>query len=551
MTWNIGDILTAIAPRLGDEPALIHHTVPQADPAHATPSGEGGARIVSWKDLDRRANALARTLIEKGARPDDKVAIYSYNRCEWLEAVVACFKARLVPVNVNYRYRDEELLYLLDNSDSVAVIFEGGFSENVERLAAQLPALRTLIRIEDGGPACKGALDYDEIVAGDGSPVEVERSPDDLLLLYTGGTTGMPKGVMWRQEDLFRTLGGGGDAVSGGSRPETLEEHLANVVAGAQKQRLLPACPLMHGTGLFTAINALANGGSVVTVDSKKLDAHALWSAVEGQGVNAIAIVGDVFARPMVKALEEKKYVLDSLRLIVSSGVMWSLELKKALLEHHPFMLLFDSLGSSEATGLGASVMGVGLEMQTASFKVGDRVKVLTDDGREVEPGSGESGMVARSGPIPVGYYKDPVKSAATFRTVNGVRYSVPGDFAMVEADGTMKLLGRGSVCINTGGEKVFPEEVEEVLKRHPAVEDAATVGLPDPQWGQAIHSLVVLRSGHDASEGVLREHVREHLAAYKIPKRIFAVETLGRSPAGKMDYKGVTARASELAVQS
>jgi len=543
MNWNIGDILSAIGPELGEEAALIH-------------SGPGTAsRIITWGELDRRTNALARYLVDAGAKPDDKVAIYSYNRPEWLEAVVACFKARLVPVNVNYRYRDEELLHLLDNSDSVAVIFEGSFSDNVERLAASLPGLRTLIRIDDGGPACRGAAEYDAVVAGPSEPLDIERSPYDLLLIYTGGTTGMPKGVMWSQEALFRTLGGGGDALGTSPRPANMQEHVANVKAGTQKQRLLPACPVMHGTGLFTAINALLNGGSVVTVDSHKLDAHALWSAVEQHGVNVIAIVGDVFARPMVEALAAKKYTLDSLRLIISSGVMWSLETKRALLEHHPFMMLFDSLGSSEATGLGASIMGAGMEMQTASFKVGDRVKVLTDAGREVQPGSGEQGLVARSGPIPVGYYKDPEKTAKTFRTVDGVRYSMPGDFAIVEADGTMKLLGRGSACINTGGEKVFPEEVEEVLKRHPAVEDAATVGLPDPQWGQAIHSLVVLRPGQSAAEASLRDHVREHLAAYKVPKRIFAVESLGRSPSGKMDYKGVTAvaisRATELAVPS
>jgi acyl-CoA synthetase (AMP-forming)/AMP-acid ligase II len=536
MNWNLADLFTAIAPVLADEPALIH-------------SGPGTeTRIVSWRDFDRRTSALARLLVERGARPDDKVAIYSYNRPEWMEAVAACFKARLVPVNVNYRYRDEELHYLLENSDSVAVIFEGGFSDSVARLAADQPRLKTLVRIEDGGPACAGALDYDTVVNGDATPLDLVHSPDDLLLIYTGGTTGMPKGVMWRQEDLFRTLGGGGDAMGMSQRPETMDEHVANVKAGAQRQRLLPACPLMHGTGLFTAINALMNGGSVVTVDSKKLDAHALWSAVEQHGVNAIAIVGDVFGRPMAKALAEKKYDLDSLRLIISSGVMWSLEVKRALLEHHPFMMLFDSLGSSEATGLGASIMGAGMEAQTASFKVGDRVKVLTDDGREVVPGSGEQGMVARSGPIPVGYYKDPEKTAKTFRTVAGVRYSIPGDFATVEADGTLKLLGRGSACINTGGEKVFPEEVEEVLKRHPAVEDASTVGLPDPQWGQAIHSLVVLRPGQEASEEQLREHVREHLAAYKVPKRIFLSDTLGRSPSGKMDYKGVTRRVTEMA---
>ncbi len=534
-SWNIGDILDAIGPVLGDEPALLHS------------STGGDARILSWSDVDRRTNALARAFVDGGAKPGDKVAIYSYNRPEWLEAVAACFKARLVPVNVNYRYRDEELLYLLDNSDAVVLLFEGVFAENAARLAARLPALRMLVRLEDGGPACDGALDYDALVAGPCEPLEIERSPDDLLLLYTGGTTGMPKGVMWRQEDMFRTLGGGADPLSAAGRPATLAAHVANVQAGTNKQRLLPACPVMHGTGLFTAINALMNGGSVVTVDSRAFRAHALWSAVERHEVSAIAIVGDVFARPMVQALDEKAYDLSSLRLIISSGVMWSIELKKALLAHHPQMLLFDSLGSSEATGLGASVMGVGIEVETASFKVGDRVKVITEDGREVVPGSGERGLVARSGPIPVGYYKDPEKTAKTFRTIGGVRYSMPGDFATVETDGTLRLLGRGSACINTGGEKVFPEEVEEVLKRHPDVEDAATVGLSDPHWGQAIHSLVVLRPGGSAGEAELRDHVREHLAAYKVPRRVFTVDSLGRSPSGKMDYKGVTARMHEL----
>src|SRR6185369_704110 len=420
-------------PVLGEEPALVHS------------SADGSARILSWREVDRRTNALARAFVDGGAKPGDKVAIYAYNRPEWLEAVAACFKARLVPVNVNYRYRDEELLYLLDNSDAVVLVFEGIFAENAARLAARLPALRMLVRLEDGGAACEGALDYDALVAGPSDPLEIERSPDDLLLLYTGGTTGMPKGVMWRQEDVFRTLGGGADPLSAAGRPATLAEHVANVIAGTNKQRLLPACPVMHGTGLFTAINALMNGGSVVTVDSRTFRAHALWSAVERHEVSAIAIVGDVFARPMVQALDEKAYDLSSLRLIISSGVMWSIELKKALLAHHPQMLLFDSLGSSEATGLGASVMGVGIEVETASFKVGDRVKVITEDGREVAPGSGERGLVARSGPIPVGYYKDPEKTAKTFRTIGGVRYSMPGDFATVETDGTLRLLGRGS----------------------------------------------------------------------------------------------------------
>jgi acyl-CoA synthetase (AMP-forming)/AMP-acid ligase II len=532
--WNIGDILTAIGPSLGDEPALVH----------AAPSG---SRVVSWEDFDRRTNALARGLLAGGAATGDKVAIYAHNTPEWMETVVACFKARLVPVNVNYRYRDEELLYLLDNCDAVAVVFGREFSASVSRLAPRLPGLRLLVELGGDADSTAKAVAYESLASGNAAPLDIERSPDDLILLYTGGTTGMPKGVMWRQEDLFRTLGGG-DPLGMGPRPASLEEHVTNVRAGAQRQRLLPACPLMHGTGLFTAINALMNGGSVVTVGTPGLDAHALWSAVQEHEVQAMAIVGDVFARPMVQALREKDYRLDSLRLIVSSGVMWSLELKKELLERHAGMILFDSLGSSEATGLGASIMMAGMEMQTASFKVGDRVKVFTEDGREVEAGSGERGMVARCGPIPLGYYKDAEKSARTFPTIGGVRWSMPGDFATVEADGTLRLLGRGSVCINTGGEKVFPEEVEEVLKRHPAVEDAAVVGLADPKWGQAIHALVVPRSGANADEASLREHVREHLAGYKVPRRVFAVESLGRSPSGKMDYKGVTARCTELA---
>ncbi|MBI5504700.1 MAG: acyl-CoA synthetase [Deltaproteobacteria bacterium] len=530
MSWNIGDIFAALGPVLGEEPALIH-------------GSSTDARVVTWAELDRRSNALANALVAGGARPDDKVAIYSYNRPEWMETVVACFKARLVPVNVNYRYRDDELEYLLDNCDAAALVFEGCFADNVARLAPRLAGLRQLIQLDDGSPRLAGSLDYEELVSGPSAPLDIERSPDDLLLLYTGGTTGMPKGVMWRQEDVWHTLGAGGDPLTGQGRPADVPEHVAKVVVGDQRQRLLPACPLMHGTGFFTAVSVLMNGGAIVTTESRKLDTHLLWSAVQARAVTSISIVGDVFARPMVAALRERSYDLSSLRLIISSGVMWSIELKRALLDFHPNMILFDSLGSSEATGLGASIMVAGMEMPTASFKVGDRVKVFTEDGREVAAGSGERGLVARSGPIPLGYYKDPDKSARTFPTIGGVRWSMPGDFATVESDGTLRLLGRGSVCINTGGEKVFPEEVEEVLKRHPMVEDAAVVGLADEKWGQAIHAMVVLREGGAVAEEELRDHVRGLLAGYKVPKRIFAAESLGRSPSGKMDYKSTTAR--------
>ena len=532
MEWNIADILEALATVRGDAPALLH-----------------GARSISWNEFDRRTNALAHRLRAAGARPDDKLAIYAYNRPEWMEAVAAAFKARMVPVNINYRYREEELAYIFDNSDSVAVVFEGAFGERVDTLRGRLPKLSTFIQIDDGEPRQDWAEDYEGIAAGDPTPVDMGRSGDDLLFIYTGGTTGMTKGVMWRQEDVWFSLGGGGDLLTGAGKPESLAEHVGRCAGGGV--RLIPCCPLMHGTGLLTAINALTMGGTLVTLPSRKFDAAELWREVQSKQVNALSIVGDVFARPMIAELERGDYDLSSLAMIVSSGIMFSPECKRALVDKHPGMMIIDSYGSSEATGLGTSVTSASGETKAAKFEVGNRVKVFTDDGREVTPGSGERGRVGRAGYIPIGYYKDPEKTAETFITYQGVRYAVPGDYATVEADGTLTLLGRGSVCINSGGEKIFPEEVEEVLKRHPDIEDAAVVGLPDPRWGQAITALVTIREGRRLDEDATRDFVRGVLAGYKVPKRIFIVEDLGRSPSGKMDYKGVTAKAAHLAAGS
>jgi fatty-acyl-CoA synthase len=298
----------------------------------------------------------------------------------------------------------------------------------------------------------------------------------------------------------------------------------------------------MHGTGLFTAIGAIVGGGSVVTLPSLRFDPHELWQAVARHRVQSIAIVGDAFAKPMLRALDEKpgEYDLSSLALIVSSGVMWSPEVKQGLLRHHPNLLLVDSFGSSEAVGFGSSVTTARSTAKPARFQIGERVKVFTEDGREVVPGSGEPGFVARAGPIPVGYYKDPEKSAKTFRTVAGVRYSIPGDWCTVDADGTIQLLGRGSVCINTAGEKVYPEEVEEALKTHPAVYDALVVGVPDEKWGQAVTGVVELHAGAGFDEEDLRAHVRARLAGYKCPKRVLRVDSLGRAANGKADYKRI-----------
>jgi fatty-acyl-CoA synthase len=531
MGWNLADVWETAARTLPDEPALIH-----------------GDRTVTWREFDADACSLARFLIGRGAKPDDKLAIYTYSRPEYLVAVFAAFKARLVPVNVNYRYRQEELLYLFDNSDAVAVVFEGTFAENLAPLRGQLPKLKSYIQVDDGTPRAEWGTPYEEVLDTASNALAIERSGDDLLFIYTGGTTGMPKGVMWRQEDLWTTLGGGGDPITGDGKPGSLPEHAENVRNGVNRLRLLPASPLMHGTGLFTAISSLMHGGSIVTLAGRKFDAHELWQAVQDKQVNVIAIVGDVFARPMAEALDEKSYDLSSLRMIISSGVMFSPEIKQRLFAHHGGMLIVDSLGASEATGIGVSISSAGGAGDRASFKIGNRVKVFADDGKEVAPGSGERGRVGRAGPIPVGYYKDPVKSAQTFPTIGGVRYSMPGDYATVAEDGTIVLLGRGSVCINTGGEKVFPEEVEEVIKRHPKVRDAAVVGLPDEKWGQAVTAIVECAGGEQIDEEEIRSLVRDTLAGYKVPKRVFSVPTLGRSPAGKMDYKAVTETARRLA---
>jgi acyl-CoA synthetase (AMP-forming)/AMP-acid ligase II len=369
------------------------------------------------------------------------------------------------------------------------------------------------------------------------------RSGDHLYLLYTGGTTGMPKGVMWRQDDLVMVMA----AQLGGGLPEMPDLEAVRALRAQPGPVLLPACPLMHGTGALTAMGALVQGGCVALLDERAFDAVELLDVVERERVNALAIVGDAFAKPILRALDANpgRWDLSSLIGITSSGVMWSEETKAGLLRHHPAMLLLDAFSSSEALGMGVSITGGEAAAKTATFQLGPDAVVVTDDGRLIEPGSDEIGMVGVGGRVPLGYYKDEEKSAATFRVIDGRRYSIPGDYATVEADGTIHLLGRGSVCINTGGEKVFPEEVEEVLKRHPSVLDAVVVGVPDERWGEAITALVEPAPGETVDEAELLGLVKSSLAPFKAPKRVLAVESIGRAPNGKVDYK----RSREIAV--
>lgn len=536
MAWNFGDLLDAVAPAIpGDKPALIHV------------DKSGKAATTTWREFHARSNNLARQLLERGAKPGDKVAFYMRNRAEYTELLAACFKARLVHVNVNYRYQPDELHYIFDNSDAQTIIYGDEFAPQMKELKSRLGKVGTFLEVTDGKPNNDFADRYEDLTQeGNGGDLGIERSGDDLLFLYTGGTTGMPKGVMWPADDLREAQLAALRAL--GEVPETLEAHAAAIKEmGPLAGPMIPACPMMHGTGLFTAIGNIVNGGCIVTLDNEHLDPHAIWKAASDFGVEQIAIVGDAFAKPMLRALDEKPgaYDLSKLVSIISSGVMWSTEVKKGLLKHlSQEAMLVDSFGSSEGIGFGTSIMTQEGEIKTAKFQIGGRCKVFDENDNEVAPGSGKSGIIAIGQPIPLGYYKDEKKTAETFRVINGERYSMPGDWCTVEADGTLTLLGRGSVCINTGGEKVYPEEVEEALKTHPAVEDALVVGLPDEKWGQAVTGIVKL--GTAADEKALIDHVKAHLAHYKAPKRVLVADNVFRAPNGKADYKGATSFAKQ-----
>jgi fatty-acyl-CoA synthase len=526
MDWHFADVFEAIADVIPDRTVLIQ-----------------GDRRVTWHEFDDRAARLAAAFTAAGLQPDSKVASYLYNSNEYSEGVYATFKMRGVQVNVNYRYLEDELVYLLDNSDAEALLFHGSLGERVAKVRDRAPAVKLWIQVDDGSPRQEFAAQYEDLIAQHEPMPRIDRGGEDLYLLYTGGTTGMPKGVMWRNDDLFIVLAEAAYMLVGFPMPAnaTGAADIARQIVESGVERVhLPASPLMHGTGAFSSFQALALGGAICTLVGRHFDPDELWQTVQRERVTQMAIVGDAFAKPMLRALEAAEargepYDLSSLQLIISSGVMWSAEVKHGLMQRGSFICL-DSLGSSEGVGFAGSISAPGAEQKTARFTIGAHTKVFTDDGREVEPGSGEVGRLAVGGNIPVGYYKDPKKSDTTFITINGTRWSVPGDFASVEADGTINLLGRGSVVINSGGEKIFPEEVEEAVKLHPAVADCLVVGVPDERFGEAVTAVVELHDGADATDEELGAAL-ESLARYKRPRAVVFVDRVERGPNGKADY--------------
>ena len=501
-----------------------------------------GDEQITYAGLEEKANRLAHYLISRGVKKDDKVGLYCRNRIEIVIAMLGIVKAGAILVNVNYRYVEAELRYLFDNSDMVAVVHERQYSERVANVLPDVPNVKTVLVIDDGSavPAQTyhnyGGVEFYEAVA-EGSPERDfgTRSADDISLLYTGGTTGFPKGVMWRHEDIYRVLLGGTDFATGEFVADEYD-HAKQAAAGPPMIRY-PIPPMIHGATQSATWMALFTGGTVLL--SPEFDADAVWRAIEEHKVNLLFFTGDAMARPLLDALEGSERDLSSLFLLSSTAALFSPSLKERFLELLPNRVITDSIGSSETGFGGTSVVAKGQSGGGGPrVTIDKRTAVLDDDGNEVVPGSGVRGILAKRGNIPVGYFKDEKKTAETFRTINGVRYAIPGDYAQVESDGTVTLLGRGSVSINSGGEKIYPEEVEGALKGHPDVFDALVVGVPDPRFGQHVAAVVAPRKGTAPTLVELDAFVRKEIAGYKVPRSLWIVDEVKRSPAGKPDYK-------------
>ena len=536
MSMQFANVWERVSDVVGDEIALIN-----------------GEDKLTWASFDSKAAKIATILEEHGLKSDSKVGIYLHNSNEYLEVQYGVFKIEGVPINVNYRYKENELVYLLDNSDAEAVFFQGCYAERISAIKEQLPKVKVYIQIDDGTePLMESAIDYENSISSSKEQIRFDRTEDNIYMLYTGGTTGMPKGVMYKHGSFIPSMLKTAFAM-GFEVPEDMND-LEKIIVNAQANNALtvsmPACPLMHGTGMWLgAFLPMFSGGAVVTISDLGLNPKNVWQEVEKHKINSLVIVGDAFAKPLLDELKNAKensnpYQISSLRAMISSGVMWSSEIKDGLLAMHD-MTLFDAMGSTEG-GMGSSVSNREMPAKTAKFSLNPGVIVLSDDGEEVKPGSDIMGKIGTSGLVPEGYFKDEKKSAETFKEINGVRYSFPGDYATINADGTINLLGRGSNCINTAGEKVYPEEVEEAIKKHPNVYDCLVVGLQDDKYGQRVVAIASLEENSALEEGELIDFTREQLSGYKLPKQILFVEEVMRAPNGKANYKWAKNEAQE-----
>lgn len=510
----------------------------------------GDVRI-SYAELHARADRVAGTLAARGVGLGDTVAIALYNGVEYLETVLAAFRIGAVPVNINYRYREPELAYVLDHVEAVALVHDESLTERVGGVAGSLPKLTAVLRTGDS--AAGTAASYADAAAG-GEPVTAvdETGFEHGIILLTGGTTGRPKGVIWDRTGLLGILGSvfRQQGIAAPADPAEVRAAVAGLRERDAVPVVLPMSPLMHGTGFFHAMRTLLGGGTVCFCTSHSLDAHEVWQVVGRERATEMVIVGDAFGRPLVDALGEQRatgtpYDISSMRRITSSGVAWSVDVKRSLLAEGS-MTLVDNISASEGGPFGVAEASRDADLADGRFDLAPVARVLDEQDRDVEPGSGRVGVLASAGPQPVGYLRDPERTARTWRVIDGVRYAVPGDLASLDADGKLILLGRGDGVINTGGEKVFPEEVEQALVAHPAVTDAVVIGMPDPRWGQEVTALVAGElSGH--SDEALISHLDARLARYKHPRTLIRIDAVPRTPAGKVDRT----RAKQLATRN
>lgn len=536
MDYNLAQVNDAVAAAVGDRDAIVWRD-----------------RRVSYAQLAERTRRLANALVDRGLRVrrerselapwesgQDHLGLYLHNGNEYLEGMLGAYRARVAPFNVNYRYVEDELVYLLDDARADALIYHSTFAPRVDAVRARVPSLRVLLQVDDGvgAPLLDGAEWYeDALAASSPGPPPVTPSPDDLYILYTGGTTGMPKGVLWRQGDIFPASLGGRDLATG--REWAGLDDLVDAASNGGA-RVMPAAPFMHGAAHWLAFNAFTGGNVVVLPDNPAtLDAADVWSTVEREKVNIVLIVGDAMGRPLLDELGRAEHDTSSMLLLISGGAALSAPVKRAFLERIPGMAIMDGLGSSEAGTQARQILGAGQVASTGTFSPEPGVCIVADDlSRVYDSPDTPLGWLAHRGRVPLGYLGDEAKTARTFPVVDGARLAVPGDKARIDAAGLLELHGRDSVTINTGGEKVFAEEVERALAHHPAVYDAVVTGRPSERWGSEVVAVVQLRAGMDASIAELLDVCAAHLARYKLPKDIIYVSKVERSPAGKADYR-------------
>lgn len=538
--------------------ALNHEAIAAAYPDReciVTPE-----RRLTYGQVSEQARRLANVLHARGLgchreratlgnheSGQDHVGLYMLNCPEYLVAMLGCARARAASFNVNYRYVEEELAYLFTDSEATAVIYQARYAPVLARIRDRLPKLRVLLQLADesGEALLPGALDYHAaLAAAPATPPPVTPSADDLYILYTGGTTGAPKGVLWRQEDIYHAAMTGG--APGEPGPGTYEGLVERAAQGGFL-RVMATPPLMHGAAQWVSFGCLHMGGTVLLQGKPdRLDPEDVWGTIEREGANTMTIVGDAFARPLLDGLKQRSYDLSRLFVIGSGGAILSPHYKQALLEAIPHATVVDGFGASETGAHGSHASRAGESVQTGQFAMRSTTVLRDDFSGELALGSAESGWLARSGHVPLGYYKDAAKTARTFPVVNGVRYAAPGDHARLNADGSVVVLGRGSVCINSGGEKIYPEEVEQVLRKHPAIYDAVVVGTPDERFGEQVTAVVQLRDGERIDHADVARFASEHLARYKLPKTTVVVDEMVRSPSGKPDYRWAKARALE-----